>query len=152
MKCRKRVKIGMKRQSAIRECTLFCILSPVPLCEVAVAVYTLPFWSQGRYAHAGSLFPLGELLKSRGLPHRAWRAQGPWSSDGPMGVSWSEQGAVCLGPTQGARMWQGGTRSGGQWGRKEGLSLPGEGLVLSTVVPSTEFVDRKKNEDTILSS
>lgn len=102
----------------------------------------------------GSLFPLGGAVEKQWTFPRedgVCRAPGPemapWVFPGLSRVS----GSVCLGPAQGVRIGKVGQGQEAS-GVAEGLSLPGEGFVLSTVMPSTEFVHGKKNEDTILSS
>ena len=66
MKCRIRVKIGVKRQSAVRERPLFT-LSLGPLREAAVCSLTpaVPFRVTGGCAHVGFLSFLGQAVEKR---------------------------------------------------------------------------------------
>lgn len=142
MKCRKCVRIGMKRQSAIREHT-FLHSESVPLCKWQCTVsHPCPSGTQ-RICTCWLPFPRGEaLLQSSGLSHRVWCVESSWSSDNLWAfpsLNREQHVWVPLRVLECGKVAQ----TQGAIEDTQGLSLPWEGLVLSTVVLQSLRTERK---------
>lgn len=115
---RQRLKTRMKRRKCVnsgvrRQRAFLCSGSP------------------GGCTRAGSLSSSGRAVTFRQMP----LCTSPQVAPGCSPVS------VCLGPARAVKTARWG-KAGGPWGRTEGPSLPGQGLVLVTVEPSSLWAER----------